>query len=211
MDHDTKQDLVDPPGTEASGRWCVHCGADADETWAFCGSCGRALNQSDPVVAVSQARRPSRSTWVLTSLAGALVVALAAGAGFVYQQMRTDLEDTRTQLASTRDQLQGTRSSLAETEQSLADSRTELAAANGQLDSTQARLRTARRQLSGLQGSLSSAQDRLDLQANQIETLKTCLDGVTSAMSYAAYDDYGAAIAALDAVEVSCNRAFELF
>lgn len=30
-------------------------------------------------------------------------------------------------------------------------------------------------------------------------------------MSYAAYFDYGAAIASLEAVEVSCIRAYELF
>lgn len=156
-------------------------------------------------------RRRSPLAVTLYSLGAGVLLAAVAGAGYAYQQTANDLETTRAELASTRDELDTTNSTLAETEHSLADSRSELADTSDQLQQAQTRLRSARRDLSGVQGSLDNAQDRLDLQANQIETLKSCLDGVTSAMSYAAYSDYGAAIAALDAVEVSCNRAYELF
>lgn len=147
----------------------------------------------------------------LYSLAVVLLLALVAGAGYVYQQTANDLENTRVELADSQDELETTSATLSETESSLADSQQDLSDLTGVLRSTKSRLQAANQELAGIRGSLDSAQDRLDLQANQIETLKTCLDGVTNAMGYAAYDNYGAAIASLEAVEVSCNRAFGLF
>jgi hypothetical protein len=155
--------------------------------------------------------RRSRLALTLYALAAVLLLALIAVAGYVYQQTRNDLANTRAELAATQAELDTTVATLSETERSLADSRDELADTAGQLQQTRSRLRTAQRELAGLEGSLENAQDRLDLQANQIETLKSCLDGVTNAMGYAAYSNYGAAIASLEAVEVSCNRAYDLF
>jgi uncharacterized protein HemX len=164
-----------------------------------------------PPAETPRRRRRPLLTWSLYGLAAVLILALVAVAGYTHQQTRNDLASTRADLATTQDELDATSTTLTETEGFLAENRSELAETNLQLQQTRSRLRAARGELSGLEGSLDNAQDRLDLQANQIETLKSCLDGVTTAMSYAAYSDYGAAIGALDAVEVSCNRAYELF
>lgn len=245
IDHDVTGAPADP----TTDVRCTHCGAEAEPSWEFCGSCGHRLDTAAPqapeppshwgdedqdtdgsetvvladllpasVPAPLQApaeepRRRRRSPLAVTlySLGAVVLLAAVTGASYAYQQTVNDLETTRAELGSTRDELDTTNSTLAETEDSLTDSRSELADTSNQLQQAQTRLRSARRNLSGLQGSLNNAQDRLDLQANQIETLKSCLDGVTTAMSYAAYSNYGAAIAALDAVEVSCNRAYELF
>lgn len=228
----------------ASMRFCTHCGAEAEASWAFCGDCGMPLNHlaaaadyatpvrtegenretedwtalvlADPtqdVEPLNGSARPPRQRPALVALymIGAFaVLALIAGAGYQYLQVRDDLEQTRTELTATERQLDTTRSTLADTQESLASSNDELDKITGELQQTTNRLRAARRELSGLEGSLNNAQNRLDLQANQIETLRTCLDGVTSALSYVAYSNYSAAIAALDAVEISCNRAYDL-
>lgn len=243
MDPNIQQDVNGPQADPAPAPRCTHCGAQAEPSWGFCGTCGKPLDTSAPSaeeppnravdgdqdgwgtvvlanpahaavpVNVSapppQRRRRSPAAITLYTLGAVALLSLIAGASYAHQQTRNDLDNTRAELATTQDKLDTTSTTLVETEDSLADSRSELADTTDQLQQAQNRLRAARRQLSGLQGSLDNAQDRLDLQANQIETLKSCLDGVTSAMSYAAYSNYDAAIAALDAVEVSCNRAYE--
>lgn len=252
MNNDSHTEVAgtaEPDGDTATTR-CVHCDAEADASWAFCGTCGKPLDaqiMSDATplpetreaagLSIMDPAAPPTSTApaatnvlsppnagkkppphrrsplkiTLYSLALVLLLALIASAGYVYQQTVNDLENTRAELATTQDQLETTSATLSDTEQSLADSQQDLSNLAGVLQKTKSRLQSANQELSGLRGSLDSAEDRLDLQANQIETLKTCLDGVTNAMAYAAYDNYGAAIASLDAVEVSCNRAYELF
>jgi hypothetical protein len=48
------------------------------------------------------------------------------------------------------------------------------------------------------------------IQAGQIETLKSCLSGVSIALSDLASGDYSGTIAALEAVQVSCHSAYAL-
>lgn len=246
---DTEQEVSTAPATSAARRWCVQCGAEAETSWGYCGSCGGRLDRGHPVQDTDCApvlgqdptdnaaagtvvlaeplarpvpalahgpatpRRRRRSPLAITtySLVAVLVLGLAGLAGYEYQQTSNELDATHAELVATKQQLDTTSATLVETEESLEESQSELSETTDQLQDTEARLRTARRELSGLEGSLENAQDRLDLQANQIETLKICLEGVTNAMGYAAYSDYGAAIASLEAVEVSCQRAYELF
>jgi hypothetical protein len=146
-------------------------------------------------------------------LFGMLLIVLVAGAAiasYLYKVTSDDLDSTRAELASTQESLETTKANLATSQRSLDDTKAGLVATTGDLQDSEQKLRAARQQLKGLHGSLENAQDRLDLQANQIETLKTCLNGVSSALSYVAYSDYSAAIAALNAVEVSCNRAYDM-
>lgn len=117
---------------------------------------------------------------------------------------RLDLAGSRSELERTSDQLGTTWAELDTTKEALASSTSERDAVRSELDATLA-------ELAGLRGSLGDAQDRLNLQAGQIETLKSCLNGVSEALGHAAYDDYRSAVAALDAVEVSCDRASEMF
>jgi hypothetical protein len=65
--------------------------------------------------------------------------------------------------------------------------------------------------LKGLQTSLNDVQTQVSLQAGQIDVLKTCLDGVSNALSYAAYGQYSAAINSLNAVNSECETAYALF
>jgi len=153
--------------------------------------------------------RPHARRVLFVLLLIVLLVGTAA-ASYMYKITADDLDSTRTELASTQHSLETTKANLATTQQSLDDAEADLVVTTGDLRDTEKKLRAARQELKGLHGSLENAQDRLDLQANQIETLKTCLNGVSSALSYVAYNDYTAAIAALNAVEVSCNRAYEM-
>jgi len=79
-----------------------------------------------------------------------------------------------------------------------------------ELSSEVKRLQSAQKELAGVRGSLNEANTKVNLQASQIETLKSCLNGVSAALHYAAYSDYDAAIAALEAVEVSCDKAYKM-
>lgn len=156
------------------------------------------------------ARRGITARRVVGALTVLVLLVLAGVAGYVHQQTRADLARAADQLAGTRAELATTRTDLADTETTLEETKTDLDATQTELDGTQDELRDARRRLTGLQGTLSDAQDRLDLQANDIETLKSCLTGVSTSLGYAAGSDYSAAIAALDAVQVSCERAGRL-
>lgn len=50
----------------------------------------------------------------------------------------------------------------------------------------------------------------LTIKSGQIETLKSCLNGVSIALTDLAYSDYAGAISALNAVKVSCHSAYAL-
>jgi hypothetical protein len=212
-------------------HWCVQCGAQADAAWEFCGACGHRMeNRTGPVPFPTQLEPQEPTAMVIVTLTseepiapsrprvrgvlfGMLLIVLVAGAAiasYLYKVTSDDLDSTRAELASTQESLETTKANLATSQRSLDDTKAGLVATTGDLQDSEQKLRAARQQLKGLHGSLENAQDRLDLQANQIETLKTCLNGVSSALSYVAYSDYSAAIAALNAVEVSCNRAYDM-
>lgn len=210
-----------------SWRWCPHCGAAVQPDWAFCGSCGEVITSS-PTRTVDEAPpiwvppspqaepapqpesgKPRRATMYV---AACMLLLLALGMlGYDYQRTVGDLEETQANLSTTEGQLVSTADELNETERSLSDSRSQLAAVRNDLERTAQKLRSARRDMTGLEGTLDSAQDRLDLQANQIQTLQTCLQGVSNALTYVSYSDFGAALAALNAVEVSCQAAYQMF
>lgn len=157
-----------------------------------------------------QARRAShwsRPQIIVIALLAVALLILAGGAGYWQKRTSDDLEATRQALSQTETDLASTSKSLAQTTRRLNSKQMQLDAKTSELADVQTQLGQAQRQLSGVQGSLNKAQDRLDLQANQIETLKSCLNGVSSSLSYAAQNDYTSALAALDAVQVSCQRA----
>lgn len=252
MDGQTSNETAKTPPAARSEVWCVHCGAEAEPSWTFCGGCGQPIHPDargpapedttantisifvEPVPVVAGApeslaspaepsrnehhaqakRRPGKRSPLRVlaySLAGLLLLGLAGTAGYIQQQTQGELDATRKTLTETRNQLQDTNGKFTETHGELSTTQAELSSAVDDLQVTKSRLADKLRELSGLRGSLDGAQERLDLQANQIGTLQSCLNGVTDAMSYAAYSDYGAAIAALEAVEVSCNKAYQLF
>lgn len=152
---------------------------------------------------------------ILTTVLVMLVVCSAAGAAGYWQdeahRNQVRLAATQHDLAGARHQVTETTASLDQTRGQLDQARAKLSDTTGRLRTAQGKLRDTRQEAAGLQGSLDSAQDRLDLQANQIDTLKSCLSGVVTSMGYAGQGDYGAAIAALDAVEISCQRADDFF
>lgn len=127
---------------------------------------------------------------------------LTAGA-LGYVDTRRDLTQTRSTLTSTRQQLTDVTTKLSASEASLAKARTDLR-------SQIAKLQASQRELAGVRGTLGEAESRIDLQAGQIETLKSCLTGVSSALYYAGQYDGSAAVAALEAVEVSCDKAYSM-
>ena len=153
----------------------------------------------------------SRIKLLLFSLVPLLLVGLAAAAGYIQQQTQAELDSTHNELTGTRHQLQETSSELTANRTELTQIQAKLSDTANELQATKTRLTNKLEQLSGLRGSLDSAQDRLDLQANQIETLKSCLNGVSNALGYLTYSDFAPALAALQAVEVSCTKAHELF
>lgn len=218
---------------------CTECGEVLDPAWAFCGSCGAASptpltrpTEPEGSTAVAPAlpalpdavRLPAspyvasppvrhRRPWLKVTTIGLIVVLAMAGAGYLgYLQQQTgqQLAATRTKLATTRHQLATTAASWKQTKSTLADAQAGLASAQSELTSLRQRLAGARRQLSGVRGSLQNAQSQLSLQAGQIETLKTCLKGVTTSLVYASENDYQSALAALDAVDVSCQQAEQM-
>ncbi len=191
---------------------CAGCGAAAEPSWIFCGSCGEPLNALPPVPSDDDMRRSggrSRFAVVWVTVAVLLVAGLATAATLTHLQTRDELQQARNQLASTENRLAKTTVALDETQGELDESQTTLASTRDRFEATKGRLRRKAQQLTGVRGSLDGAQDRLDLQSNQIESLKSCLNGVSNALSYVAYSDYSAAVAALEAVEGSCARANE--
>lgn len=153
-------------------------------------------------------QRHQRLVRAAIGVAVAIVVAVAVssdlGVRSRLDRTRNDLVGARSEIERTSDQLSITRGELDTTKKTLASTTSERDAVRSELDAKLA-------ELAGLRGSLGDAQNRLNLQAGQIETLKSCLNGVSEALGYAAYEDYRSAVAALDAVEVSCDRASKMF
>lgn len=146
-------------------------------------------------------RSGQRRRWALR--AGAVVavmmvvVAAASDLG-----VRRDLDRTSNVLDTTNAALGTTSKELAETKAELADTEAMLASTTTDRDARRAERYAQACELSGVKGSLSDAQSRTNLLAGQIETLKSCLNGVSNALGYAADDYFSAAVAALDAVSV---------
>lgn len=115
------------------------------------------------------------------------------------------------ELSDMQQQLDRRNVALAETMQSLDETTEELTSTRSDLGEVRGRLRKATRELKGVRGTLQEAQGRLELQAGQIETLKSCLNGVAAAFESLVYEDYFGAAGALQAVEFSCEQAFQLF
>ena len=149
-------------------------------------------------------RRPSLGARSVLAVAIVLVLlggAVAAAATEV--DTHHDLQDTRDDLDATKTRLRTTRVSLAGTKKNLARRTTER-------DSARNDLASARRQLTGVQQSLSDSEHQVDIQAGQIETLRVCLNGIFTALGYAAEGRTDAAIAALESVDQACTDAESL-
>ncbi len=163
-----------------------------------------------PTPRVTQALRRRRPRWLVpVAAAAALIVVGVAVANDL--GVRSRLDDTRSTLRSVQASLAATTTNLESTTAKLATSDASLAATTTERNALKVDLDAKAAELGGVKGTLSDAKSRIDLQAGQIETLKSCLNGVSNALSYAADDDFVSALAALRAVEVSCDRAAEMF
>lgn len=126
-------------------------------------------------------------------------------------RVRSRLTSTRDQLHTTEMALTRTRSDLEGTRRELRTTRADLETRTRERDGLRNQLDATNAELAGVRGSLSEAQSRLNLQAGQIATLKSCLSGVVQALVYVADGYYGLAVSALEAVDVACRQAAELF
>ncbi len=157
------------------------------------------------------ARRRLHPRWVAITVAGA---ALATLVGIGVQNdlsTRGRLTTTRHTLASTRTDLETTRTQLATTTADLSSTKLDLTSTKAALEKANSDLSAKEQELSGVRNSLSDAHNQLTMQAGQIETLKSCLNGVVTALSDVADDDYYGAASALNAVQVSCQSASQMF
>jgi uncharacterized protein HemX len=164
-----------------------------------------AVTPTAPVSAPPVPKRSSswreRGPFIAAGVAAlALVVVLVAA----YLPARSKLSDTRGELRRAQAELTAANKKA---EQAANDLTTRTA----ERDALQLKYDDVAGQLNGAQSSLASSQDRIANQAGQIDVLKSCLNGVATALSYIAEDDYISAGAALDAVEVSCETAESLF
>jgi hypothetical protein len=66
----------------------------------------------------------------------------------------------------------------------------------GSAHQTKQSLAEVKQRLGGVTNSLSDARSRLNIQSGQIETLKSCLNGVSTALTDVAYEDYTSAVSA---------------
>lgn len=192
----------------AAPEECDRCGGSLEASWTFCGRCG--ADRPAPSEAPSRdrgeggsdgsRRRPFvRTAVLLTAFVLAASLGLA-GMGWVKKAEVNELLD------NARAELRSSQAELTFTEETLTAARARWKATNDRLAAARHHLREVETELEDAQGAVASAQDRLDLQANQIATLKSCLEGVSRALTFSAYMQYGRALQELNAVEVSCER-----
>ena len=153
----------------------------------------------------------SRARTVAFVFGTLLLLGIAAGLGYIQQQTSAQLGLTKSQLSETSQRLTTRSADLVSARDELFATNSELTSTTSELKSSRRALRQTKRQLTEVQRTLGTTRNQLDLQANQIATLKSCLNGVANALGYAAYSNFGAALAALDAVQVSCDQANDLF
>jgi chromosome segregation ATPase len=175
-------------------------------------------NASDPSPPVLQAVvAPARTTdgrWRRRGLiGGAVVMALALITAGVMRDVgtRDRLAKTRHALEATRVDLKSTKALLASAQSELSSTQSQLTSRTGERDQLKKDLDAKIAELSGVRGTLNQSENRVNIQAGQIETLKSCLNGVTNALVYAANSDYVSAVASLESVKVSCDNASKLF
>jgi hypothetical protein len=168
-----------------------------------------ASESAPPSTPVDQAPPTTDRTrsWARLAVVGVGLLLLVGGIGALLRhdlQQGDKLNATRAELASTSAELAGTKKDLQTRSQ-------ELRSTQKERDGLKAELSAKTTELAGVRGTLTSAESKLNLQAGQIATLKSCLNGVTSALGYAAQGYYSAAIGALEGVSVSCESAYDLF
>jgi hypothetical protein len=158
---------------------------------------------------------PSRERKVFVVGAVVVAVALLSTGVWYHLDVRTGL--TRS-LATTRSRLTSTSARLARSDADLATTRADLVKRTAERDaarSSAAQLQKVKQALQnrikGLRGSLQNSRQQVELQAGQIEVLKTCLGGVSVALTDVLQEDYLGAADALTAVQDQCNSAFALF
>lgn len=229
--------LIESPLSEtaiAAGSRCSQCSAELPSGASFCGVCGGAassrellpepisteghdalppllgetltepLRPEPPRATAHRWRGLRRGVLVLTALA------LAAGLtvlGVNDLQTHHRLHHTQLDLAATQSSLWLVRNDLSDVRSKLINSQTQLGVTLTSLRASEKKLAADEQELQGLRNSLSDAKGRVTVQSGQIETLKSCLNGVSIALVDAANLDYASALAALDAVQVSCDAA----
>ena len=208
---------------------CAQCGQPIAGSARFCGACGAVA--PDPEAAVSpipfpridtepetrpvelgEFTRPSRRRVVVPILWTVLAATLVSAALLGWNDVQTHhhLTATHGHLTSARSSLTRVGADLSATQTRLAATQSELDTTQADLDQTKQSLAAVKQRLGGVSNSLSDAKSRLNVQSGQIETLKSCLNGVSLALSDAAYGDYSSAVSALDAVRVSCDAAYKI-
>jgi hypothetical protein len=95
-------------------------------------------------------------------------------------------------------------------EGSIALAHSQLATTSGRLADAMVALQEAQTALGQRTAERDSARADAATLQQQNEVLSACLDGVMSAIGYAADGAYYAAVGALDAVQPQCDQAFEL-
>jgi hypothetical protein len=219
---------------------CGGCGAGLGSDARFCAECGQQVAVAPPnhvVVEIPLPRSVSRPTpWeagpVMPVLASdervvakpkrsalRVVAMLALGMTLLAGLAVLSLNDrgTHTRLASSRQayrtsqvQLKDTQAKLTQTVSELTGTKTDLASTKATLTTVKTELAAKEQDLQGVRNNLADVKSSVTIQAGQIETLKSCLSGVSIALSDLASGDYSGTIAALEAVQVSCNSAYAL-
>jgi hypothetical protein len=134
--------------------------------------------------------------------AGALVALVAATAllGWTTHSRGADLASTRHQLASTKTRLASTSAALASSKNTVQSDEDEITSLDAQITKLNNQISNARTQLKGTRNTV-------DLQSQQISNLRTCLNGVSTALSDAASGFLDFAVSDLQGVSGACQAA----
>jgi hypothetical protein len=210
---------------------CQSCGASATGEGQYCADCGSplvapaldsvvpeqrtsqemvGLDFRNELVAQPSVAGRSRARKLTATAACALLVAGVATLAMNDRGTHQRLSHTRAALQASQQRLHSTESVLSQTQADLSDANADLASTKANLTKVEATLKSKEQTLVGVQNSLSDAKTSVTVQAGQIQSLKSCLNGVQIALSDVAYGDYSGAVAALNAVQVSCNAASEI-
>jgi hypothetical protein len=182
------------------------------------------LGGSQPVTVRLGRIDPVLRRRVLRWGAALVVVAFLAVEGVAVWQLRRDgesLQRTRATAAARSEdlgqaegRLRRTRDELGAASQELTDVRTRLRGLQDDLGARSAEraklvdaLAVALDDLTATSEELGTTEQRLSAQLDEVQALRSCLTGVSQALTLVTFDDDARALAALDGVEGSCARA----
>jgi hypothetical protein len=159
----------------------------------------RSVLPSAPHELAEAARRPRLRRISTVAALVALVVA-AVSLGWTAHSRGSHLASVRHLLSTTRAHLASTSSALASSKDEVQSQDDEIASLNAQIAKVDKQISNARTQLRGTRNTV-------DLQSTQIANLRTCLDGVSTALSDAADGFLEFALSDLQGVSGACQAA----